>query len=172
LGFIAPPSSSVVIAAILSGARPETNGVFLCLPVRLSTPAEGGTRIGTFVPVGDNPGMGQRVLIVDDHAGFRASARRMLECEGYEVVGEAENGSEALVAARELKPDLVLVDVGLPDCDGRDLAERLGAESLDAERRLAVLLISSRDDVESGGEALGFIPKDRLSGRAIAELLP
>ena len=87
----------------------------------------------------------------------------MLECDGFEVVGEAADGAEA----RELRPDLVLVDVGLPDCDGRDLAERLGTE-----RKLAVLLISSRDDVESGGEALGFIPKDRLSGRAITELLP
>ena len=106
-------------------------------------------------------------MIVDDHAGFRASARRMLECEGYEVVGEAADGAEAMAAARKLRPDLVLVDVGLPDCDGRDLAERLvtGGEP-------AVLLISSRDDVESDGEALGFIPKDRLSGRAIAELLP
>ena len=92
----------------------------------------------------------------------------MLECEGYDVVGEAADGAEALAAARELRPDLVLVDVGLPDCDGRDLAESLGAEP----NEVAVLLISSRDDVESGEEALGFIPKDRLSGRAIAELLP
>jgi DNA-binding NarL/FixJ family response regulator len=111
--------------------------------------------------------MGQRVLIVDDHAGFRASARRMLECDGYEVVGEAADGAQALTAARELRPDLVLVDVGLPDCDGRDLAARLGTNS-----HVAVLLISSRDDVESGEEALGFIPKDRLSGRAIKALVP
>jgi DNA-binding NarL/FixJ family response regulator len=111
--------------------------------------------------------MGQRVLIVDDHAGFRASARRMLECDGYEVIGEAADGAEALAAARALSPDLVLVDVGLPDCDGRDLAEELAAQP-----HVLVLLISSRDDVESGGEALGFIPKDRLSGTAIAELLP
>lgn len=111
--------------------------------------------------------MGQRVLIVDDHAGFRASARRMLECDGFEVVGEAADRAEALVAARELVPDLVLVDVGLPDCDGRDLADELGANA-----RVAVVLISSRDDVESGGEALGFIPKDRLSGRAIKAMMP
>ncbi len=111
--------------------------------------------------------MGQRVLIVDDHAGFRASARRMLECDGFEVVGEAADGAEALVAARELVPDLVLVDVGLPDCDGRDLAAELGTNG-----HVAVVLISSRDDVESGGEALGFIPKDRLSGEAIKAMLP
>ena len=92
----------------------------------------------------------------------------MLECEGFDVVGEAADGAEAMAAAHELAPDLILVDVGLPDCDGRDLAELLG----NAEPHVEVLLISSRDDVESGGEALGFIPKDRLSGRAIAELLP
>lgn len=111
--------------------------------------------------------MGQRVLIVDDHAGFRASARRLLECDGFEVVGEAADGAEALAAALDLAPDLVLVDVGLPDCDGRDLAEQLGAQP-----HLEVLLISSRDDIESGGTALGFIPKDRLSGQAIKALLP
>jgi DNA-binding NarL/FixJ family response regulator len=111
--------------------------------------------------------MGQRVLIVDDHAGFRASARRMLECEGFEVVGEAATGAEAEPLVREARPDLVLVDVGLPDCDGRDLADRLGSDP-----HVMVLLISSRDDVESDGEALGFIPKDRLSAQAIAELLP
>jgi DNA-binding NarL/FixJ family response regulator len=111
--------------------------------------------------------MGQRVLIVDDHAGFRASARRMLECDGFEVVGEAADGAEALAAARELHPDLVLVDVGLPDCDGRDLAEEIASVP-----HVAVVLISSRDDIEGGTDTLGFLPKDRLSGRAIAELLP
>jgi DNA-binding NarL/FixJ family response regulator len=111
--------------------------------------------------------MGHRVLIVDDHAGFRASARRLLEAEGFDVIGEAADGCEALTAARELQPDLVLLDVGLPDCDGRDLAGRLGTNG-----GLAVLLISSRDDIEAGADALGFIPKDRLSGAAIRSLLP
>jgi DNA-binding NarL/FixJ family response regulator len=129
---------------------------------------QASTRIGTSVPLGDNRSeMGQRVLIVDDHAGFRASARRMLECDGFEVVGEAADGAEAVEAARELLPDVVLVDVGLPDCDGRDLADELGTNA-----HVAVVLISSRDDVESGGEALGFIPKDRLSGRAIKAMMP
>jgi DNA-binding NarL/FixJ family response regulator len=110
---------------------------------------------------------GLRILIVDDHAGFRASARRMLECEGFTVVGEAATGKEALAAVRENVPDVALVDVGLPDCDGRDLARELNGDP-----RLEVLLISSRDDIESGGEPLGFIPKDRLSGASIVELLP
>ena len=108
----------------------------------------------------------QRVLIVDDHAGFRASARRMLECEGYDVVGEAEDGSSALAAAQELRPDLVLLDVNLPDGDGRDIAARLCEEA-----GVAVLLISSRDDIDHESPAIGFIPKDRLSGHSIAEAL-
>jgi DNA-binding NarL/FixJ family response regulator len=114
------------------------------------------------------PGMkGLRILIVDDHAGFRASARRMLELEGFRVVGEAATGAEAVAAVREHVPDIALVDVGLPDCDGRDLARELNGDP-----RLEVLLISSRDDIESGIDQLGFIPKDRLSGPAIVELLP
>ena len=65
------------------------------------------------------------VLIVDDHPSFRASARTLLEAEGYEVVGEAENGAAALQAVKELKPDLVLLDVQLPDIDGFQVAEQL-----------------------------------------------
>jgi DNA-binding NarL/FixJ family response regulator len=110
--------------------------------------------------------VGQRVLIVDDHAGFRASARRMLECEGYDVVGEVEDGASALAAAQELSPDLVLLDVNLPDGDGRDIAGRLCEEA-----GVAVLLISSRDDIDGEAPAIGFIPKDRLSGSSIAEAL-
>jgi len=110
--------------------------------------------------------MRRRVLIVDDHAGFRASARRLLECEGFDVVGEAADGAEALAIVAELAPDLVLLDVCLPDADGRDLAERLVHEG-----GVAVLLTSSRDDIEGGADALGFIPKDRLSGASIRELV-
>jgi DNA-binding NarL/FixJ family response regulator len=62
------------------------------------------------------------VLIVDDHAGFPASAWGLLEAEGFRVVGEAEDGAGALAAARELAPDVVLVDVGLPDLDGLEVA--------------------------------------------------
>lgn len=111
--------------------------------------------------------MSQKVLIVDDHAGFRASARRMLECEGYEVVGEAGDCAGALAAARELELDLVLLDVNLPDCDGRDIAGTLCETA-----RAPVLLVSSRDDVEGYADAVGFIPKDKLSAAAIDEALP
>lgn len=62
--------------------------------------------------------MGPRVLIVDDHAPFRAVARAMLAAGGFDVVGDVATGAAALLAAAALKPDLVLLDVQLPDTDG------------------------------------------------------
>lgn len=117
--------------------------------------------------------MGARVLIVDDHAGFRAHARRFLECEGYDVVGEAADSESALEAARELAPDIVLVDVHLPDFDGFELTSRLG----DLADPPDVVLTSSHDGVEfepsvSDCGACGFVPKAELSRDAIEELLP
>lgn len=58
------------------------------------------------------------MLIVDDHPGFRASARRLLEAEGFEVVGEADGAHSAVAEAARLLPDVVLVDIALPDGDG------------------------------------------------------
>jgi two-component system response regulator EvgA len=112
------------------------------------------------------------VLIVDDHPSFRSSARALLEAEGYEVVGEAENGLEGLHAARSLHPDLVLLDVQLPDIDGFEVASRLTKD----ESAPAVVLISSRDGSDFGhlvrdSGARGFIPKAELSGDAIAALV-
>jgi DNA-binding NarL/FixJ family response regulator len=113
-----------------------------------------------------------KVLIVDDHPSFRASARTLLEAEGYEIVGEAENGAAALEAVKELKPDLVLLDVQLPDIDGFQVAEQL-RELADPP---AVVLTSSRDSADYGPciqfcGASGFVPKADLSGAAIAALL-
>ena len=111
------------------------------------------------------------VLIVDDHPTFRSTARLLLESEGFEVVGEAEDGQGALAAAGQLHPDLVLLDVNLPDLDGFDVAARISNDS----PAPAVVLVSSRDSCDYGplvarSGARGFIPKGELSAAAIAEL--
>ena len=113
------------------------------------------------------------VLIVDDHPTFRATARMLLEAEGYDVVGEAPDGTSGIAAAWELNPDLVLLDVNLPDLDGFSVAQRITAGGHDAP---AVVLTSSRDSSDfgplvAGSGARGFISKGELSGAAIAELL-
>jgi DNA-binding NarL/FixJ family response regulator len=110
------------------------------------------------------------VLIVDDHAAFRASARKLLELDGFEVVGEAEDGASGLELARGLDPELVLLDIALPDLSGFEVAERL------ATARPKVVLTSSRTSRDLGRRvqrsgALGFIPKDELSGGALQDLL-
>ena len=111
------------------------------------------------------------VVIVDDHAGFRTFARALLEAEGYEVVGEATDGQSALALTRRLAPELVLLDVALPDMDGFAVCEAL----LEGGSGPAVILTSSRD-VSSyrrrlkRSRACGFIPKSELSGPALAEL--
>ena len=113
-----------------------------------------------------------RVLIVDDHPSFRASARKLLESEGYEVVGEAADGAGALAAAAKLHPDVVLLDVQLPDLDGFQVAERLAR----LEHSPEVILTSSRDCADYGScveksGARGFVPKAELSGAALTTLL-
>jgi DNA-binding NarL/FixJ family response regulator len=110
------------------------------------------------------------ILIVDDHTHFRETARRLLETEGFEVVGEAENGVDALRVAREVKPDVVLLDVHLPDFDGFEVAERL--RQLDPAP--AVVLTSSRDDygaLVATSAARAFVRKDELSGKALQAAL-
>jgi DNA-binding NarL/FixJ family response regulator len=112
------------------------------------------------------------VLIVDDHPSFRASARRLLEAEGFKVIGEAEDGHAAIAAAQQLQPDLVLLDVQLPDLDGFEVAARLTAMGLAS----AVVLTSSRNPREYGRlvtetAARGFVPKAELSGAVLTALL-
>jgi len=68
------------------------------------------------------------VLIVDDHSGFRSFARAVLEAEGFEVVGEADDAASAIAAAGRLRPQVVLLDIQLPDIDGFEVAERLSGE--------------------------------------------
>ena len=112
------------------------------------------------------------VLIVDDHPSFRATARLLLEADGWVVVGEAEDGERAVTRAAELAPDVVLLDVNLPDIDGFEVAARLTAH----EGAPAVVLTSSRDYSDFGplvarSGARGFVAKADLSGAALAELV-
>ena len=112
------------------------------------------------------------VLIVDDHAAFRSVARRLLQSAGYEVVGEAADGQSALDAARRLHPQLVLLDIQLPDLDGCEVSRQLTAH-LDAP---AVVLISTRSSADYGPRilacgALGFVEKNHLSAATLGSLL-
>jgi DNA-binding NarL/FixJ family response regulator len=111
------------------------------------------------------------VLIVDDHAAFRASARALLQAGGFDVVGEAADGAAAVAAVATLRPEIVLLDIQLPDVDGLAVAEQLAA----APDPPVVVLISSRDATAYGPRlqqtsARGFIPKGVLSGEALAAL--
>jgi DNA-binding NarL/FixJ family response regulator len=111
-------------------------------------------------------------LVVDDHPSFRRFARRLLEAGGFVVVGEAGNGASALAGARDTCPDLVLLDVLLPDANGFEVAERLAAEP----RPPVVVLTSSRSaaDLEASLErtsARGFISKRDLTTESLAALV-
>jgi DNA-binding NarL/FixJ family response regulator len=112
-----------------------------------------------------------RILVVDDHAGYRAALRRMLEVDGFTVVGEAPDGETALAAIAELRPDVVLVDIQLPGIDGFDVAARAARTSPSD-----IVLISTRE-AESYGQrlarttAIGFIEKRDLDGHRLRLML-
>ena len=119
----------------------------------------------------DNHCVSPTVLIVDDHAAFRALARQLLRADGYDVIGEASNGRAGLDAAGSLQPDVILLDVRLPDLDGFDVACHL-ADCCSA----AVGVTSSSDDplypdrATSSG-ARGFVAKHDVCGAALDRLL-
>ena len=122
--------------------------------------------------VSGDQGDGRSVLIVDDHPSFRAAARLMLERAGYNVVGESDDGASALAAARRLRPALVLLDVGLPDRDGFEVAEELSR----AEPAPRVVLVSARGAAPyrqrlAASPARGFIAKRDLSPAAFRALV-
>ncbi len=113
-----------------------------------------------------------KLLIVDDHPSFRSAARLLLEHEGFEVVGEAEDGASGLTAASELSLDVVLLDFNLLDFDGFDFSSRICLDHSAPK----VVLSSSRDPREFGplvcrSGAHGFIPKGELSAARICALL-
>jgi DNA-binding NarL/FixJ family response regulator len=120
----------------------------------------------------DDGAVAWSVLIVDDHAGFRSSARALLEADGYEVLGEAADGESAVEEARRLRPQVVLLDIQLPGMDGFAVAETLAAEPSGP----TVVFVSSRERstyrkrLESA-PARGFITKSEFSGECLSSLL-
>jgi CheY-like chemotaxis protein len=116
--------------------------------------------------------MARRVLLVDDNTDFRSAARQLLGRHGFAVVAEADTGVSGIEQAHEHRPDLVLVDLQLPDIDGFEVAMRLSQ----LDKPPAVILTSSLDGDDygalvAGSPALGFVPKAELSAAAIEALL-
>jgi CheY-like chemotaxis protein len=114
------------------------------------------------------------ILIVDDHPSFRASARAILEADGFEIVGEVADGIAALAAIEEVHPDVLLLDVQLPDMSGFEVCATLLARRNGSAPQ--VVIVSSRDACDFGSlietsGARGFIAKAELSGKAVAALL-
>ena len=112
------------------------------------------------------------VVVVDDHAGFRATACALLRDAGLTVVGEAADGAEAVAAVRRLRPDAVVLDVQLPDTDGFALASVLADEPAPP----SVVLVSSwaaadYGDVVCLAPVQGFLTKSQLSGARLAAIL-
>jgi DNA-binding NarL/FixJ family response regulator len=112
------------------------------------------------------------ILIVDDDPRFRTQARDLLEADGFLVIGQAVDGASGLEAAQSLRPDFVLLDIGLPDVEGFEVARELAVSGPPP----LVVLTSSREASEYGprltsSRVLGFIPKDELSGAAIRALV-
>jgi DNA-binding NarL/FixJ family response regulator len=109
------------------------------------------------------------VLIVDDHPAFRSAARTLLEDAGFEVVGESADGAAAITAACELRPDIVLLDIQLPDLDGFEVAHRLAEQGVPA----AIVLTSSRSVATyrrrlAAHPSWPFVAKRDLSGATLS----
>jgi len=118
--------------------------------------------------------MSLRCLIIDDSPRFGDEARSLLEQEGVAVVGFATSGNEAVRLAKELGPDLALVDISLGTESGFDVARRLADIASTVPPR--VIFVSMYDEQEfseriEASAALGFIPKTRLSAALIRELV-
>jgi DNA-binding NarL/FixJ family response regulator len=112
------------------------------------------------------------LLIVDDSAAFRAAARALLEAQAWTVVGEAPDGAAALRAVAELQPQVVLLDVVLPDANGFDVAETLAA--LPRPPRIVMCSTHAPHAFASrlaASPAAGFLPKSELSNAALTGIL-
>jgi len=111
-----------------------------------------------------------RVLIIDDHASFRAAARELLERRGFDVVAEADGAKAGLAAAEAVAPDAVVLDIHLPDGNGIDVCRAL----TECNPALVVLLVSAGADHgrwASDCGAVAFVPKARLASANLVGLL-
>jgi DNA-binding NarL/FixJ family response regulator len=131
----------------------------------------GGTDDPSRLRCNDSP-MSETVVIVDDNDAFRAQARLLLTYDGYDVIGEAGNGTSGLEAVRRLQPNIALLDVQLPDADGFSVAR----DVRDVVSETAVVIISTRDAADYGSAvtrcgARGFIAKSELCGEALREVM-
>jgi DNA-binding NarL/FixJ family response regulator len=140
--------------------------------VRFAAPGVPASRIAAMAICVEHHTMTRTVLIVDDHAAFRTSARALLEADGWNVVGEAADATSGIQAALALRPDVVLLDVRLPDGDGFDCATLLSANGY----RPTIIITSSSEDplypdraVRCGARA--FLAKHDVSGAALERLL-
>ena len=173
----------------VAGAEVANQGVELesesCHPrsqpdARLSLGRSGDLRFGIATPTSGKPpepkgdwpfklcGMARTVLVVDDSAAFRRTARMLLQARGYEVVGAAEDIASALATAAELQPDCVLLDVNLPDGDGRDDG---GAASTVRWSCSSPRSTRPRSATSRLSGARGFVPKAELASPRLVELL-
>lgn len=131
----------------------------------------GGTDDPARLGCNDSP-MSETVVIVDDNDAFRAQARVLLTYDGYDVIGEAGNGTSGLETLRRLQPNIALLDAQLPDIDGFSVARGVR----DDVRPTAVVIISTRDATDYGSAvsacgARGFIAKSELCGDALRAVL-
>ena len=99
--------------------------------------------------------MAHSILIVDDNPGIRRLLRSYLETKpDYEVCGEAENGKAAVKQFRELKPDLVLLDLGMPDIDGLEVGRQM--HSVDPSVPLILFTLSDPWSLEGAARSAGI----------------
>ncbi len=143
-------------------------------PVSPSSPVPGvdGSPAPAAGPTRQRWAARNRVLIVDDHAPFRSIAGQLLTADGFVVVGEAADGAAAIRVCAQLHPDIVVLDVQLPDLDGFAVAALLATRAAAP----VVVLVSSRSRADYGSRivecgARGYLAKAELSGRALHRLL-